>query len=68
MKPDKSTIPTPQQRREIAACAIMPERQVLRVYRAPERAKPSTLARVDRAAIELGISPPLTARVNQKTS
>ncbi|HWA76567.1 MAG TPA: hypothetical protein VG937_29735 [Polyangiaceae bacterium] len=52
-------LPTPQQRRQIAARAIMPERQVLRVYREPGRAKPSTVTRVQSAADDLGIPGPL---------
>jgi hypothetical protein len=37
---------------------MMPERQVLRVYRTPERCRPSILARVQRAAVELGVTIP----------
>jgi DNA-binding LacI/PurR family transcriptional regulator len=37
----------------------MPERQVLRVYQNPHRSKPSTLARVARAARELGFRVPV---------
>jgi len=54
-------LPTPQQRREIAARALMPERTVLRVYRQPDKSKPSTLARVVRAAVELGVRAPEAA-------
>jgi hypothetical protein len=47
------TLPTPQQRREIAARAIMPERTIRRVYRGAP-AKPSTIERISRAAAEIG--------------
>jgi len=49
---------TPQQRREIGALIVMPERQVLRVYQVPDRVKPASFERVRRAAIELGYPPP----------
>lgn len=51
-------LPTPQIRREIAARALMPERTVLGVYRNPSSHKPSTVARVVRAAMEIGAPEP----------
>ena len=53
-------MPDPQARREIAARAFMPETQVRRVYLAPRTCKPSTVARVRRAATDLGYLPPPT--------
>jgi len=50
--------PTPQERRRLAAVAIMPERTVVRAYRDPSSVKPSTLARLERAAIAVGVEPP----------
>lgn len=52
------TIPDVQARREIGVRAMMGEKQVLKVYRAPERCRPSVVARVARAADELGLPPP----------
>ena len=51
-------IPDPPSRRQIAALAMMPERQVLRVYRDPKRCRPSVVARVVKAAGELGLPAP----------
>lgn len=56
--PSTTYVPTPQERRQIAARAFMAERQVLLCYQHPERRKPSVLARAQRAAAELGIRPP----------
>jgi DNA-binding LacI/PurR family transcriptional regulator len=56
------TLPSPQARREIAARALMPERTVLGVYQDPPRHKPSTIARVTRAAVELGHPVPRVER------
>ena len=55
------TSPSPQELREIAAAALAPERTVRRVYSTPSRVKPSTLERVRRAAVQLGINPPEAA-------
>ncbi len=52
------THPSPQERRQIAALSLMPERQVLKVYRTPTRVQPSTLERVRRAAAQLGYVAP----------
>lgn len=51
-------IPTAQERRLIAALAMMPERQVLRAYRDPEHRAVGNLERVRRAAAEIGIRAP----------
>lgn len=51
-------MPDAPSRRQIAALAMMPERQVLRVYRDPRKCRPSVVARVVRAAAELGLPPP----------
>ena len=49
---------TPQQRRELAARAIVPEKTVKRAYQHPERSRNATLARLTKAAGELGLPPP----------
>src|SRR5688500_15817482 len=59
VNPTNSSIPSAPDRRRIAALATMPERQVLRVYRNPSGCRPSILDRVERAAEQLGLSPPL---------
>lgn len=59
--PPRPVMPGPQERRQIAARAMMPERQVLRVYRDPSRCQPSVVARVQRAAAELGLPAPMAA-------
>ena len=51
-------MPGPQERRQIAARAMMPERQVLKVYQHPDRCRPSVIARVEHAAAELGLPVP----------
>jgi hypothetical protein len=61
MAPTDTTNLTPQQRRLIAARAVMPERMVLRVYQDPRGRKPSVLERVRQAAAELGLPPPKSA-------
>lgn len=48
----------PHERREIAARAICPERTVRNVYENPFGHRPSTVARITRAALELGLPPP----------
>lgn len=58
---------TPQQRREIGARIVMPERTVLRVYRTPTSVQPATLERVRRAAVELGYPPPPPRTPNEAT-
>lgn len=50
MNSDVKNIPDVQKRREIAAEAMMSERQVFKVYRDPTRCRPSVVARVVRAA------------------
>lgn len=60
-----STVPNAARRREIAALAMMPERGVLRVYRQPDKVRPSTLERVRRAALELHIEPPCAAATGE---
>jgi hypothetical protein len=52
-------IPTPQQRREIAARALCDRATVRKVYLEPLRAQPSSVERVRRAARALGIPEPL---------
>jgi DNA-binding LacI/PurR family transcriptional regulator len=49
---------TPQERRELAAKAMMDERVVARAYVDPSRVRPTTIARLERAAAELGLPPP----------
>ena len=49
------TIPTVQERRQIAALAYTSERQVLKVYRTPGKCRPSVVARICDAANKLGI-------------
>jgi hypothetical protein len=48
---------TPQDRRLLAARALMPERTVRRAY-SGESCKPTTLARLECAAAELKLPPP----------
>jgi hypothetical protein len=50
--------PTPQERRELAAAAMMDERIVQKAYATPERVRASTLARLTRAALEVGLPVP----------
>jgi hypothetical protein len=51
-------IPSPPERLQIAAKALIPPRGVLKAYRTPERCRASTLERLRRAAVELGFPAP----------
>lgn len=55
----RNPILTPQQRREIAAAAIVPEKTVRNVYAHPERVRASTLERVAKGARERGLPEPV---------
>jgi hypothetical protein len=52
---------TPVDRRRIAGVSLVHERHVKKVYATPERCKPSTIERVRRAAVELGLPVPSAA-------
>lgn len=49
---------TPQQRRELAAAAIVPEKTIRRAYADPGRARAATIERISRAARVLGLPLP----------
>jgi hypothetical protein len=51
-------IPGTIARRRIALEGLITERRVLYAYRDPSKVLPCTLARVTRAALALGITPP----------
>jgi hypothetical protein len=55
------SIPTAQERRLIAALAVMSEKQVLKAYQNPERRRPATLERIRQAATQLGLPTPSEA-------
>lgn len=46
----------------------MPERGVLRVYQDPNKRKPSSVARVERAARELGLPLPTTRKEPERAA
>lgn len=57
-KSSPQDVPDAQRLRELCAAAFCCERTARRAYRAPDKVRPSSLARIVKAARRLGIAPP----------
>jgi hypothetical protein len=58
----------PIERRRIAGVSLVHERYVKKVYLSPEKCRPSTIERVRRAAVELGLPVPATTTTTTITT
>lgn len=54
------TMPNPTDRRRLAGLSLVTERGVTKVYASPEKCRATTVERVRRAAVELGLPVPAT--------
>jgi len=52
--------PAPQQRAQISVMELVCDRVIRKAYRDPNSVKTATLVRIKRAAMQLGISPPMS--------